>query len=178
MRHALVLAALALVVTGCTKPDAVAPVTTSPAVASATGEATLASVARTGSVNAADEGGCGAHADVAAAEPACGGCAQTDEPSCGALERDEPSCGAHAKASAHGAAHAKAPASFDHAPAHGDNAVCIVMNREFVVDDHTVTSVHAGKTYAFCCGGCKQQFDENPGKYVQADVAPKTTNAL
>ena len=33
-------------------------------------------------------------------------------------------------------------------------------------------SVYKGKTYYFCCGGCKPMFDKNPAKYAKAD-APK-----
>lgn len=28
-------------------------------------------------------------------------------------------------------------------------------------------SVYKGKTYYFCCKGCKQAFDKNPAKYVK-----------
>lgn len=28
------------------------------------------------------------------------------------------------------------------------------------------TSVRDGKTYYFCCGGCKQKFDKEPEKYI------------
>lgn len=27
-------------------------------------------------------------------------------------------------------------------------------------------SAYKGKTYYFCCAGCKPRFDKNPGKYV------------
>ena len=27
-------------------------------------------------------------------------------------------------------------------------------------------SVYKGKTYYFCCPGCKPQFDKNPEKYI------------
>jgi YHS domain-containing protein len=37
------------------------------------------------------------------------------------------------------------------------------------------SSTYKGKTYYFCCGGCKPMFDKNPAKYVkEAKVAPKT----
>ena len=32
-------------------------------------------------------------------------------------------------------------------------------------------SVYKGKTYYFCCGGCKPAFDKNPAKYVKAEPA-------
>lgn len=28
-------------------------------------------------------------------------------------------------------------------------------------------SVYKGKTYYFCCSGCKPQFDKNPEKYIK-----------
>lgn len=104
--------------------------------------------------------------------------ADVDEPSCGAPatcgdeEAPARSCGAHADVAPQHAA-STVQSSFDAAPAHGEKALCLVMNREFVVDDRTATSVYEGKTYAFCCDGCKQAFDENPAKYVHADVNVK-----
>lgn len=41
----------------------------------------------------------------------------------------------------------------------------------------TPTSVYAGKTYHFCSTRCKQQFDEQPERYVRTpDEAPKHPN--
>jgi YHS domain-containing protein len=118
-----------------------------------------------------------APAPVAApAEPELTSVAAADEPSCGddvaacGEEKKAGSCGAHAD----GPHDATVQAAFDAAPAHGEKALCLVMNREFVVDDRTATSVYEGKTYAFCCDGCKQAFDENPAKYVHADVKAAT----
>ena len=31
---------------------------------------------------------------------------------------------------------------------------------------HGLTSEHAGKTYAFCCSGCKRSFDADPSPYA------------
>jgi YHS domain-containing protein len=101
---------------------------------------------------------------AAPAEASCG-----DGAACGE-EKQAGSCGAHADP--HHVATAQV--AFEAAPAHGDKALCLVMNREFVVDDRTTTSVFEGKTYAFCCDGCKQVFDENPTKFVRADVKPHT----
>ena len=36
--------------------------------------------------------------------------------------------------------------------------------------DSVGTSVYKGKTYYFCCSGCKPQFDKNPAKYAKADL--------
>ena len=30
------------------------------------------------------------------------------------------------------------------------------------------TEEHAGKTYYFCCAGCRQKFSENPDAYTKA----------
>jgi YHS domain-containing protein len=115
-----------------------------------------------------------APAPVATQEPELTAVATDDAASCG---NDGATCGEEKKAGscgAHADPHhvATAQAAFDAAPAHGDKALCLVMNREFVVDDRTATSVYEGKTYAFCCDGCKQAFDENPAKFVHADVKP------
>ena len=31
----------------------------------------------------------------------------------------------------------------------------------------TYTSHYQGRTFYFCCGGCKRKFDSEPGRYVQ-----------
>jgi YHS domain-containing protein len=40
------------------------------------------------------------------------------------------------------------------------------MKNEFVVSESTQHSEHAGKHYAFCCPGCKPQFDADPEKFI------------
>jgi YHS domain-containing protein len=55
---------------------------------------------------------------------------------------------------------------FDGMPPVGTKAKCPVMGTEFQVTKDTQSSVYKGKTYVFCCGGCKPQFDANPEKYV------------
>ncbi|HKJ00167.1 MAG TPA: XdhC family protein [bacterium] len=35
------------------------------------------------------------------------------------------------------------------------------------MDAATYTSDYQGRTYYFCCGGCKRKFDSEPGRYVQ-----------
>jgi len=35
-----------------------------------------------------------------------------------------------------------------------------------VDEKKAVTSVHGGKTYYFCSGGCKATFDKAPAKYA------------
>ena len=47
--------------------------------------------------------------------------------------------------------------------------VCPVMKTKIAsADKASGKSVYKGKTYYFCCGGCKPQFDKNPAKYVKS----------
>lgn len=40
-------------------------------------------------------------------------------------------------------------------------------------------SVYKGKTYYFCCNGCKPKFDKNPDKYVKkSPAAPKSASKI
>lgn len=40
------------------------------------------------------------------------------------------------------------------------------------------SSVYKGKTYYFCCGGCKPQFDKDPAKFAKAaDAKAKSEEA-
>lgn len=44
---------------------------------------------------------------------------------------------------------------------------CPVMkNPVRSIDESTPKSVYRGKTYYFCCPGCKPQFDKDPTRYV------------
>lgn len=48
------------------------------------------------------------------------------------------------------------------------SAVCPVMKSK--IPDITKAagkSVYKGKTYSFCCAGCKPMFDKNPEKYIR-----------
>lgn len=48
------------------------------------------------------------------------------------------------------------------------SAVCPVMGTKIPdVKKAAGKSVYKGKTYYFCCGGCKPQFDKNPAKYAK-----------
>ena len=54
-------------------------------------------------------------------------------------------------------------------------AICPVMGDEFTVKPNSIKAVVNGKTYAFCCDGCKAPFVKNPAKYItEAKPAPKT----
>ncbi len=70
--------------------------------------------------------------------------------------------------------HTGAPSSFDKQPAIGTWATCAVSGEVFQVDDETDFHVHEGRTYAFCCGGCRKKFKKNPAKYAPATPAKST----
>jgi YHS domain-containing protein len=55
---------------------------------------------------------------------------------------------------------------FDGMPPVGTKAKCPVQGDVFEVTKDTSFSVYEGKTYVFCCPGCKPQFDANPEKYI------------
>lgn len=55
---------------------------------------------------------------------------------------------------------------FPQKPAVGTKAVCPVMKNEFSVTANTQISEYKGKFYAFCCPGCKPQFEQDPEKYL------------
>jgi len=69
---------------------------------------------------------------------------------------------------AHGdpAAAADAQTSFEGAPPVGAHAICPVSHEAFTVTADTQTSVHEGRTYAFCCPNCKGRFDADPTQFV------------
>ena len=48
------------------------------------------------------------------------------------------------------------------------SATCPVMGGKIPdVSKASGKSVYHGKTYYFCCSGCKPAFDKNPGKYIK-----------
>ena len=47
-----------------------------------------------------------------------------------------------------------------------ETVVCPVMGTKFDKENASGTSVSKGKTYYFCCGGCKPAFDKDPEKYI------------
>jgi YHS domain-containing protein len=55
---------------------------------------------------------------------------------------------------------------FDGMPASGTPAHCPVMKNDFKVTADSTFSVYKGKTYVFCCPGCKPQFEADPEKYI------------
>jgi YHS domain-containing protein len=47
------------------------------------------------------------------------------------------------------------------------SAVCPVMGTKIPdIRKASGKSVYKGKTYYFCCAGCKAKFDKNPEKYI------------
>jgi YHS domain-containing protein len=60
---------------------------------------------------------------------------------------------------------AKAPAKAAAAP------VCPITGEKVSDIKMAEKSTYKGKTYYFCCGGCKPMFDKNPAKYVKAEPA-------
>lgn len=54
------------------------------------------------------------------------------------------------------------------------SAVCPVMGNKIPdVTKAPAKSVYKGKTYYFCCKGCKPEFDKNPEKYVNKQTSKK-----
>ena len=65
---------------------------------------------------------------------------------------------------------AAAPAAVVKAPGDakiGDTTKCPVSGEEFVVAASSPKTEHDGKTYYFCCGGCKKKFEAEPGKFAK-----------
>ncbi len=48
----------------------------------------------------------------------------------------------------------------------GDKSRCTVSGEEIVVEETSPRSEYQGKTYYFCCSGCKKRFDADPAKYL------------
>jgi YHS domain-containing protein len=48
----------------------------------------------------------------------------------------------------------------------GDLTKCPVSGEEFTVEATSPKAEHNGKTYYFCCGGCKAKFEANPAKFT------------
>ena len=59
-----------------------------------------------------------------------------------------------------------APASFFERPDEGTHFTCPVSGGVFEMESHTRGSLYEGRYYAFCCGGCAQDFDADPAFFV------------
>lgn len=54
------------------------------------------------------------------------------------------------------------------------SAICPVMGNKIPdITKAPAKSVYKGKTYYFCCKGCKPEFDKNPEKYVNKQTPKK-----
>ena len=73
----------------------------------------------------------------------------------------------HSPASATASSQEKAELRFDKMPGPGTKALCPIMKNEFEVTPETESTVYKGKTYVFCCPGCKQLFEKKPEKYAK-----------
>ena len=63
---------------------------------------------------------------------------------------------------------AKSSAAKKASPKKVVSAICPVMGTKIPdIAKAAGKSVYKGKTYYFCCGGCKPAFDKNPAKYVK-----------
>lgn len=62
-----------------------------------------------------------------------------------------------------------APGAAAAAPAAGEavNIECPVTGSKVQVTPETPRSMYNGKTYYFCCAGCKESFDKNPQAYTK-----------
>lgn len=47
---------------------------------------------------------------------------------------------------------------------------CPVMKNWILASEAADKTEYNGKTYYFCCGGCKEQFLKNPDKYIEPEV--------
>lgn len=50
----------------------------------------------------------------------------------------------------------------------GDKSTCTVTGEEIDVTADSLHSEHNGKTYYFCCTGCKKKFDADPTKFTKS----------
>lgn len=46
---------------------------------------------------------------------------------------------------------------------------CPVSGKEFTKSDTTLKYEYEGKTYYFCCAGCKDKFEKDPEKYIEME---------
>ena len=88
---------------------------------------------------------------------ACGG---------NAAEGAAPATPASPSAMAHGEKAAAGPVKPMGEAKVGDTTKCPVSGEDFVVDASSLKSEHGGKTYYFCCPGCKKKFDASPEKFL------------
>ncbi|KPJ65213.1 hypothetical protein AMJ44_10750 [candidate division WOR-1 bacterium DG_54_3] len=54
-----------------------------------------------------------------------------------------------------------------------EKVVCPVCHHEFKKSEAKATYEHEGKTYYFCCEGCKEKFAKNPEEYLKKKAEMK-----
>ena len=74
----------------------------------------------------------------------------------------------HALRQEGGLAESDAPTSFAERPEVGTEFTCPVSGGVFEVEPNTRMSFYEGRYYAFCCGGCQQDFDADPAHILEA----------
>lgn len=74
----------------------------------------------------------------------------------------------HALRQEDGQAESNAPSSFAERPEVGTEFTCPVSGGVFEVEPNTRMSFYEGRYYAFCCGGCQQDFDADPAHVLEA----------
>jgi len=67
--------------------------------------------------------------------------------------------------------HEGSPRSFESKPALGTWATCPVSGETFQIDEDTLFSTYKGRTYAFCCPGCKGDFKKHPARFARAPAS-------
>lgn len=70
----------------------------------------------------------------------------------------------------------KPPAKTAKTTAKASSIFCPVMGGKVADLKHAKKSVYKGKTYYFCCPGCKTNFDKNPAKYVRPATKAKAAD--
>jgi Cu+-exporting ATPase len=91
---------------------------------------------------------------------ACGGKAAESAP---------PATAAAAESHGEHHAHGTTPSGPMKAPGEanvGDTTKCPVSGEEFVVEASSPKAEYNGKTYYFCCSGCKKKFEASPEKFL------------
>ena len=73
----------------------------------------------------------------------------------------------HALRQEGGLAESDAPSSFAERPEVGTEFTCPVSGGVFEVEPNTRMSFYEGRYYAFCCGGCQQDFDADPAHILE-----------
>lgn len=71
------------------------------------------------------------------------------------------------------AAPAATPAPAAAAPAAAGEVTCLISGEKFVPTAESPKSEYKGKTFTFCCAGCKKKFDAEPEKYASKDPPAK-----